>query len=173
MKIDEYNRVLISEAEAINSLYSNGLLNFENLYLDDVYVIDQYNNAVDVNADKLEKLSVLKKLNINVSMFDLENQQQWFMPTEYYHLDIENWLYDKCTSDDEILRVHQELSLYSKYQLLPLLKYLKFLVDTLRSNQIVWGVGRGSSICSFVLYLIGINRINPIKYNLDIHEFLK
>lgn len=173
MKIDEYNRVLITETEAINSLYSNGLINFENLYLDDNSVINRYNNAVDVNADTFEKLSIPEELAIDIANFDLGNQRQWFMPDEYYQFDIESWLYDSCNTDTEILRVNQELELYSKYQLLTLLKYLKFLVDTLRTNQIVWGVGRGSSICSFVLYLIGINRINPLKYNLDINEFLK
>ena len=38
---------------------------------------------------------------------------------------------------------------------------MKYLVDTMRNNNIVWGVGRGSSVGSFVLYKIGINRINP------------
>ena len=42
-----------------------------------------------------------------------------------------------------------------------------FLVDTLRQNNVIWGVGRGSSVSSYVLYLIGINRINPMKFNLN------
>jgi DNA polymerase III alpha subunit len=43
----------------------------------------------------------------------------------------------------------------------------------MRDNNIVWGVGRGSSIASFVLYLIGIHRINSLYYDLSINEFLK
>jgi DNA polymerase III alpha subunit len=54
-----------------------------------------------------------------------------------------------------------------------LLFYLKYLVDTLRENKVVWGVGRGSSVASYVLYLIGIHKIDSIKYDLDITEFLK
>jgi DNA polymerase III alpha subunit len=54
-----------------------------------------------------------------------------------------------------------------------LLFYLKYLVDTMRENKIVWGVGRGSSVASYVLYLIGVHKIDSIKYELDINEFLK
>jgi DNA polymerase III alpha subunit len=54
-----------------------------------------------------------------------------------------------------------------------LLKYLKYLVDTMRTHNIVWGVGRGSSVASFILFLIGIHRINSLHYDLSIDEFLK
>jgi len=48
-----------------------------------------------------------------------------------------------------------------------------YLVDFMRENKIVWGVGRGSSTASFVLYLIGIHKINPIQFQLDWREFLR
>jgi DNA polymerase III alpha subunit len=50
---------------------------------------------------------------------------------------------------------------------------MKYLVDTLRKNIIVWGVGRGSSVASYILYLIGVHRIDSLYYDLDIAEFLK
>jgi DNA polymerase III alpha subunit len=50
---------------------------------------------------------------------------------------------------------------------------MKYLVDTLRKNNVVWGVGRGSSVASYILYLIGVHKVDSIKYNLDINEFLK
>ena len=55
----------------------------------------------------------------------------------------------------------------------PVLRFLVYFTDTLRDKNIVWGVGRGSSVASYVLYLIGVHRINSIRYNLDITEFLK
>ena len=32
----------------------------------------------------------------------------------------------------------------------------------MRENNIVWGVGRGSPVASYVLFLIGVHRINSI-----------
>ena len=53
------------------------------------------------------------------------------------------------------------------------LQFLKYMVDTLRENNIVWGVGRGSSVASYVLYLLGVHKVNSIKYDLDPTEFLR
>ena len=66
-----------------------------------------------------------------------------------------------------------ELLLFQERDMFDLLKYLKYLVDTMRENNIIWGVGRGSSVSSFVLYLIGIHKINSLYYDLSIEEFLK
>jgi DNA polymerase III alpha subunit len=79
----------------------------------------------------------------------------------------------QCKTDAELQRAGEELLLYQERDMFILLKYLKYLVDTLRTNNIVWGVGRGSSVASFVLYLIGIHRINSLYYDLPITEFLK
>jgi DNA polymerase III alpha subunit len=48
-----------------------------------------------------------------------------------------------------------------------------YLVDFMRENKIVWGVGRGSSVASYVLYLIGVHKIDSIQYDLDWTEFLR
>jgi DNA polymerase III alpha subunit len=54
-----------------------------------------------------------------------------------------------------------------------LLRYLKYFVDTMRANNVLWGLGRGSSVSSYVLYLLGVHKINSMFYDLDIREFLK
>ena len=46
-------------------------------------------------------------------------------------------------------------------------------IDTLREKNVVWGVGRGSSVASFCLFLIGVHKVNPILYKLKINEFLR
>jgi DNA polymerase III alpha subunit len=53
------------------------------------------------------------------------------------------------------------------------LKAMKYLVDTFRENNIVWGVGRGSSVASYALYLIGVHKVDSVKYELPITEFFK
>jgi DNA polymerase III alpha subunit len=62
---------------------------------------------------------------------------------------------------------------YKKHNMVDVLKAMKYIVDTLRANNLVWGVGRGSSVSSYCLYLIGIHKIDSIKYNLPISEFFK
>jgi DNA polymerase III alpha subunit len=73
----------------------------------------------------------------------------------------------------EVARVTAELKLFKNRGMYPVLRLLIYLVDFMRAHNVVWGVGRGSSVASFCLYLIGIHRINSLKYDLDINEFLK
>ena len=95
------------------------------------------------------------------------------MPVEYYTMDIAKYILDLCKEDFELQRVGEELIKFQERDMFPLLRYCKYLVDTMRKHNVVWGVGRGSSVSSYVLYLLGIHRINSIHYDLSIDEFLK
>lgn len=97
----------------------------------------------------------------------------WFMPKEYKELDIEGYILGLCITDEQRERVVYEMNMYKERNLLNLLRQMKYIVDTLRNNNIVWGVGRGSSVASYVLYLLKVHRIDSIKYNIDIKEFFK
>ena len=98
----------------------------------------------------------------------------WNMPVEYQHLDIRRHIESKHTlSNAQWQRVDTELDDFQQRDLSDLLKFLVYFVDVLRTNNIIYGVGRGSSISSYVLYLLGVHRIDSFKYNLDIKEFLK
>ena len=101
------------------------------------------------------------------------NQQHWHMPDEYQQLDIAQHVLDLCESEAELQRCGAELLLYQERNLFDLLRYLKNLVDVMQANNIIWGVGRGSSVASFVLYKLGVHRIDSLYYNLDIVEFLR
>ena len=94
------------------------------------------------------------------------------MPDEYKNLDIEAFLIEHSPKEN-YNRVAEEIQLFRQHNMIDLLKYLKYLVDTMRNNNIVWGVGRGSSVASYCLYIIGVHRIDSVKYQLDIREFLK
>ena len=96
----------------------------------------------------------------------------WFIPDRYKNLDLRVWLNEKCSSDQERSRVKSELDVFERYELFDMLRSLVYLVDVFRKHKIVWGVGRGSSVSSFVLYLIGIHRVNSLVYDLDFNEFL-
>jgi len=73
----------------------------------------------------------------------------------------------------EYERAYEELKEFDERGMYNLLRYMIYLVDFMRENNIVWGVGRGSSVASYVLYLIGVHRIDSIQYGLDWREFLR
>ena len=111
--------------------------------------------------------------NLNIEEFDHRNQNHWFMPEQYKKLDIAKYVLDLCSTEAQLQRVGQELLLFQERNLFNLLRYLKYLVDTMRSNRLIWGVGRGSSVASYVLYLMGVHRIDSMFYELDPAEFLR
>ena len=170
LKIDEYGRTIITDSEVADLLYTNPDLDMNNLTIVDP---ERYNAAVKSRWLDWPMLEKLQELDIPVDQFHHDNQQSWFMPREYVDMDIAKWILDQCADQNELQRAGQELMEYAERDLLPLLKYLKYLVDTMRSNNIVWGVGRGSSVASFVLYLIGVHRIHSLRHNLDFNEFMR
>jgi DNA polymerase III alpha subunit len=173
MKINDYGQVEISAEEAFQSLYNAKIKNLDGVYIEDTAARDQFNHARETNADRFGDLVELVLPNKTLEEFDRINQAQWFMPEEYKQLDIVEFLLDKTQNEEQYQRVVRELELFVQHDMLDVLKYIKYLVDTMRKNDIVWGVGRGSSVASYVLYLIGIHKVDSIRYELDIHEFLK
>ena len=98
----------------------------------------------------------------------------WNMPENYLNLDIKTHIADNYTlTVEQWQRVKLELNEFEQRDLTDLLRFLVYFIDTVRKNNIVYGVGRGSSIASYVLYLLKVHRIDSFKYNLDIKEFLK
>lgn len=111
--------------------------------------------------------------DISVATFDSENQKNWFMPEEYKKLDIAEYILGLCDTQEKLQRVGQELLLFQERDLFDLLRYLKYLVDVMTTNHVIWGVGRGSSVASYVLYLLGVHRVDSMYYDLDPREFLR
>ncbi|NBP02094.1 MAG: hypothetical protein EBU90_18580 [Proteobacteria bacterium] len=171
MNIDKYGRVQVSSDEAFRALYAGRITTFANLFFEED-VIQQFNDARKKNVDNFSALESLPEEE-SLELFDQSNQCTWFMPEEYQNFPIVHWLHKQCTTDEQLQRVDKELELFIQHNMFDLLFYLKYLVDTMRKHKIVWGVGRGSSVSSYVLYLIGVHKINSIFYNLDIGEFLK
>lgn len=167
--LDTYSRQIINEDQAVEMLYANPELDINNLCLDDV---SKFNNA----SSKLHYQTFLKQLgelDLDVNEFHRQNQDDWNMPDKYKNMDIAKYLLDLCKTDAELQRVGKELLLYQERGMFKLLCFLVYMVDIMRKNNVVWGVGRGSSVASYVLYLIGVHKIDSLYYDLDIEEFLR
>jgi len=168
MKNDQYGQMIFDEHDLVNQIMQG------NRRLDG-YCVDR---SVDLAlaADILEftpALVVHRDQDITVEEFDRECQQNWHMPQSYRELDIAELVLGLCDTDGELQRCGQELLMYQERDLFDLLRYLKYLVDVMTDNQVIWGVGRGSSVASYVLYKLGVHRIDSLHYDLDPAEFLR
>lgn len=174
MKYDTYGQAYTTESELSDMLYQNPDLRLELFYVEDP---DTFNRAVAKTYADFGQLKNYLPLDcqaeVSVEVFDHAQQEQWHMPEEYKTLDIAQHVLGLCGTQAELQRVGEELLLFQERDLFNLLRYLKYFVDTMRKNNIVWGLGRGSSTASYILYLLGVHRINSLYYDLPIEEFLK
>ena len=104
----------------------------------------------------------------------------WNLPESYMTMDITHYLIDKLSASavpkaehsSRIKRIFDELQVFTDLDLLMPLRASIYIVETFNANNIVWGVGRGSSVSSYILYVIGIHDIDSFKYNLDLADFV-
>lgn len=127
--------------------------------------------SIDQNLQKYLDRIDQEKLHYPIPLKKIA-KDHWYMPADYANMDIEGFLVDQCPKENYD-RLVQELELYRENKMIPVLRMMKYIVDTLRKNNVIWGVGRGSSVASYVLFLLGVHKIDSVKYNLPIEEFFK
>jgi hypothetical protein len=142
----------------------------KNMLVDDTIDLEQ---AIGFLTAAPKLIEYTARPGVISNVFDLEHQAKWHMPNAYKELDIAEHILGLCNNEAELQRCGAELLLYQERDLFNLLRYLKYLVDVMIENQVIWGVGRGSSVASYVLYKLGVHRIDSIFYNLDYREFLR
>ncbi len=170
MNKDEYGIVYHSELDLFQALYENPKLDISKFNVTNPEI---FNKSADTLYSEGPRLQSIEKPSISVEDFDKENQSQWNMPKEYADMDICKWILDQCSNDQELQRCGDELIKYQERNLIELLKFLKYFVDKMKQNNVVMGLGRGSSVSSFVLYKLGVHKVNSMYYDLDIGEFLR
>ena len=168
MRIDNFGQIIYSEQDLCEVFLKN-----TKAKLDKVLVEDNVTFSSDLDLEYMPELIKYQIQKCTQKEFDTRNQTIWFMPEQYQNMDIAKFVLDLCNTEAELQRAGEELILFQEKNMFMLLRYLKYLVDTMRNNNIVWGVGRGSSVASFVLFLIGVHKVNSLYYDLSINEFLK
>ena len=172
MKQNTNGEMIFSEDDLCNLvMQGHNLSKFENMLVDpsvdiesavmileDIPAFIRYNELADSQPTK---------------DFDHQCQGNWKMPQQYKELDIAEYVLGLCKSNAELQRVGEELLLFQERELFDLLRYLHYLVNVMQDNCVIWGVGRGSSVASYVLYLLGVHKIDSLFYDLDPREFLR
>lgn len=172
MKTDHLGQMIFSEDDCVNMLMRGHSMPINGMLVDATVNLETAALILD-QAPMFIQYNELAVQAVTVQEFDHENQGRWFMPDRYKNMDIAEYVLSLCDSEAALQRVGEELLLYQARNLFDLLRYLKFLVDVMQENNLIWGVGRGSSVASYVLYLLKIHRIDSLHYNLDIAEFLR
>ena len=170
MKQNKFGELIFAETDVMDLVMQGRELTVLNGMIVD--------STVDLNRmpgelDPVPGLQQQRFHTVSVPEWHAEQQRHWHMPDEYKQLDIAQHILELCDTEAELQRCGQELMLYQERDLFDLLRYLAHLVAVMQTNNIIWGVGRGSSVASHVLYKLGVHRINSLHYNLDISEFLR
>lgn len=144
-----------------------------------VSVTEMTDDIVKFNKNVLSDQKI--QIKNGLASFELD----WNIPSNYNTMDIKQYITDKLVqvgiddelSDDEFVERHKrvqfEFNVFTQLELVPLLKTLVYIIDNFIEKQVVWGVGRGSSVSSYILYLLGVHDIDSVTYELDFNEFLR
>jgi DNA polymerase III alpha subunit len=170
MKTDQYGQIIYNESDLVSMIMRDATIES----LSGMLVEPGVNlETASAYLEQVPELIEYVFTDMTVEEFDTMKQNSWHMPEEYRHMDIAEYILGLCDSEAKLQRCGEELLLFQERNLFDLLRYLKYLVDTLQNNNMIWGVGRGSSVASYVLYLLGVHRIDSMFYDLDAREFLR
>ena len=148
-------------------------LSSRNVDLSKLYVTSKTKDIDNYNLFADNKLTIKTDCQLDVPF-------KWNIPDKYKYLDIDKYLIDLITiieKDDlynkRIERLAYEIYLFKKLNLCDIIKTLIYIIDVMKEKKVIWGVGRGSSCSSYLLYLIGLHEVDTVKFDIDIEDFLK
>lgn len=129
-------------------------------------------------VDTADMVKVLCEEPINVDL-------TWQLPKEYAQLDLAEYLmnaffnqelqdrlkYTQTQTDIAIVRIANELEQIEIRHMSQFMRTIIFILDEFKRNNIVWGVGRGSSCASYLLFLIGLHVVDCVIFEVPMEEF--
>lgn len=144
----------IIDADTTLKMILNGLSPSQLIVSEETPEIIQFNNSSDI------PIQVFKEEELQLDF-------TWLIPDIYLNLDLTKY-FTKLSSHPRVL---EELEQVNKYDFEYGLKTIIYVVDKLNEEKILYGVGRGSACASYLLYLIGLHQVDPLKYDIPFTEF--
>jgi DNA polymerase III alpha subunit len=162
VRTDQYGQIVLGEQDLVDLvMQGRDVWNLKRVIVDHDVDLERGIQIIQ-EPSAMMQWTFPENSDMAVPDWDHLQQQQWHMPDSYKTMDIAADVLDRCDTDAELQRCGEELILYQERGLMDLLRYLRYLVDVMRENHVIWGVGRGSSVASFVLYKLGVHRINSL-----------
>lgn len=170
-KTDDFGSVIFTVDGLVEHLMRGGSLSA--LVAEESPQVETFNRLCQEFDHPEDMVEAYAPPNVSVEEWDREHQAKWLMPESYQTMNVLDYLRSKCSRSEELERVELEWQLFMERDMHDVLRFLVYMIDNLRERKIVWGVGRGSSVASYSLYLIGVHRVDSLRFGLDPHEFLK
>lgn len=170
-RVLRFDGVSIVPPEFVADFFMKGLTPAQLRLLESTVETDQFNAQA---GDDMLKLATEEPISF---------QFRWQVPESYLSLNIEEHVsvvfgerlpalaYNHTQTEQAITRVARELEEFSQRGLNDLLRVIIYVLDRFRETGQVYGVGRGSSCASFVLFLLGLHVVDSIKFNVPLEEF--
>ena len=174
-KIDQFGNTIVTADQFTRACLAGKTIN------DQVFVDSITNEIKQYNRYAEQRVSAYDPTDISIP----DEAFKWVFPEEYQQIKLSKYVSQKLVDlsetssltdqqfDQRIARVQDELTLIKKHGLTKLFQCLIYVIDRLTAQNTVWGVGRGSSVASYILYLIGVHDVDSVKYDIDPLEFFK
>jgi len=148
-------------------------------------LIDALLRQVPISKLSITKLDIpgVKQFNkrsevpLKVKSINDDFDLTWKIPKEYLELDIDKYVkglvHPEGKPEVREARLENEVAEFKRRDLLNFLRVIIYIVETFKKEKVIWGVGRGSSCASYLLFLIGLHLVDPILFDIPMTEFLR
>lgn len=171
-RILRFDGVSIVAPSIVSKVLSSGIPISKLRVTEDTAEVRLFNGQVP-EADQL-KVATVEPINIDMA---------WQLPKEYANMDLAgeiarrfiNRLPELAYTEDQDLqaahRVMAETDEICKRGMVEFTKTVIYVIDEFKKQGVVWGVGRGSSCASYVLFILGLHVVDCIKLDVPMSEF--
>ena len=171
VQLDALHNPIIGVEQAVELILAGR--DVDSAFVNDSHQVELFNRHSRRLMNNQAQIFQPPQADIDPQEYHKELSSIWKIPDKYQQLDVLEHLRPRATHPGGPERLEMEMAMFRARDMEPVLRCILYLVDVMTEQQVVWGVGRGSSVASYVLYLTGLNRINPLVYDLDIKEFLR
>jgi DNA polymerase III alpha subunit len=130
--------------------------------------------AVTELSEDVELFNQLSDVLLQVNEpADFNPDLSWNLPEHWANLDLDAYFEGRLARADDRYKARAlaELKQVRERGLENLIRAIGYVVERFKETGQVWGVGRGSSCASLLLFLLGLHQVDPIKYNIPLEEF--
>lgn len=105
----------------------------------------------------------------------------WTFDQRYKSLDVSKYVHrlheqlmgKEANYSERVMRLDHELQLFADRGLFDVIRAIIFTINRLTLADAVWGIGRGSSVSSYVLFVIGAHDVDSHEYDIPVEDFLR